>query len=93
VNNNFAWDTLTMTGLTAAHFRTWSNVNAHPDFSASGAPILLGFATGNDNGGSTLSRAAGFDNWSMTVTQVPEPSTAVLLGIVGLGLLVRRRTD
>ncbi|HXG46370.1 MAG TPA: PEP-CTERM sorting domain-containing protein [Methylomirabilota bacterium] len=84
VNSSFNWQTLSMTGLGAADFRTVASASEHPDFSASGAPLLLGFVTANDNGGATLSRAAGFDNWNMVVTPVPESGT---LALIGLGLV------
>jgi hypothetical protein len=47
--------------------------------------------TANDNGGATLSRAAGFDNWSMTVNPVPEPGTLGLVALGAPGLALARR--
>ncbi len=91
--NNIAfdvWRTFGLTGLGADNFATFLNPNAHPDFSASGAPITFGFWTVFNNGSTDGARAAGFDNWTFGVTTVPEPSSFLLLG-AGLALLCRRQ--
>ncbi|RZJ07514.1 MAG: PEP-CTERM sorting domain-containing protein [Rubrivivax sp.] len=69
-----------------------------PDFGAGASPIFTGFrfAMGtNCSGASGCAPASAFlsvDNFSATLTPVPEPSTWLLLG-AGLGCLaLRRRT-
>ncbi|MFN0150171.1 MAG: T9SS type A sorting domain-containing protein [bacterium] len=84
------WSTHTELGLAESSFfevvnqppcEFWDE-SSHPDFSAQGAPIELGFARGNSTsvGGNVLPSSAevGADNWSMTVhfvegTAVPSP--------------------
>ena len=79
------WNTHPHTGLTAADFPTL-------DFSATGAPITLGFRTANS--GQIGIFQVGYDNFEVTITSVvPEPATAVLLtsGLIGLLGVGRRR--
>ena len=85
LDSDISWVTLSGTSLTAADFSTRDNASAHPDFSATGSQIQIGFVTANDNTNRTASRAAGFDNWPVTVNQsetspVPEPSALLLPG-------------
>jgi hypothetical protein len=73
------------TFLTAARFSIWDDASAHPVLSATGDQIQFGFVSANDNTNWTASRAAGFDNWPVTVNQsetfpVPEPSAPLLPG-------------
>ncbi len=90
----FNWVSLSASGFTALDFRTFANPNAHPDFSSAGAPMTFGFATINDNGGAIRSRAAGFDNWNLTLNPVvPEPASAALLLIAAIGPALRRRVS
>lgn len=69
------------TTLIAADFARFGNPAAHPDFSASGAPIQFGFSAFNDNAGFNTSRAVGVDNWSMTINPVPAPGLAVVVPV------------
>jgi hypothetical protein len=68
--------------LTAADF-------SGADFSATGSAITFGIYSANsfDPSAGDVSNDVGYDNFSITVTSVPEPSTALLLamGLVGLG--------
>lgn len=68
--------------MTAADF-------AGADFSASGSAITFGLYAANsfDPGAGDVSNDVGYDNLSITITSVPEPSTALLFaaGLVGLG--------
>ncbi len=92
VNSTFSWVTFVDNGLTASSFRTWTNPNDHPDFSSAGGLIQFGFFTQNSNDGALRSRAAGFDNWEVTVNPVPEPSTLAILAVGAVSMLGRRRT-
>ncbi len=76
LNNSVSWSSYGATGMTASDFYDLAEylnngtlVN-HPDFASSGSPILFGFVTTNDNSTATASRAAGFDNWQVTVNTV-----------------------
>lgn len=97
-NPTSEWTTTPLTFRNANEF--WSvdsngvvDVNAHPDFSATGEEIQLGFYRGNSAGGSTsYSIDSAIDNWSVTITTVavPEPSVLGLLGFASLATLLRR---
>lgn len=61
---------------------------SHPDFGANSAPLTFGFAFGNRVlGNATLTNNLGLDNFKLTITPVPEPSSSVL-AITGLVLLI-----
>jgi hypothetical protein len=61
---------------------------SHPDFGPSGSPIVFGFTTVNSTGvGGSID--VGYDNWSVTLEVVPEPSAALLAGL-GPALGMRR---
>jgi len=57
------------------------DLNSHPDFSSSGAPLSFGFATVNSATGSRTTHWVA-DNYQL----VPEPSTGLLLAIGFLAL-------
>jgi hypothetical protein len=65
---------------------------SHPDFTSSGAPIMLGFIQALNTTGhpSTLANTVGTDNWNVEIELVPEPSRMALLGL-GWGVLSLRR--
>ena len=66
VFTNLSWQTVSLSGLTAADF---SNAGVHPDFSASGSIIHFGFTRSNSNtGNSSTVTTSGIDNWSFVVT-------------------------
>lgn len=86
------WASTGQTGLLASNFTLYAGAGpTNPDFSASGAPITAGYVTRNTNSGGapSISRTAGIDNWSVTFNVVPEPTTAVLVGL-GLAALSSR---
>lgn len=87
-----AWTTHSASSLTANDFISLSGTS-HPDFSSEGSPIIFGFfrASSQPSGHNWITEVAGgTDNWQVTVTSVPEPTTMSLL-IVGLGALAWRK--
>lgn len=91
------WRHDSSTGLTANDFfqviapPVVIDVNQHPDFSGTGAPISLGVFTFNATTDVPFTITVGYDNWSATVHSVPEPTTLVMTALSGLALLVFRR--
>jgi hypothetical protein len=91
-----AWATHALSGLTALDFGR-VNVSAttivdntqHPDFSASGAPIQVGFfrANGTGAGGGGYTLAAGIDNWQITIAQAGPAAAIPTLGAMEIALL------
>jgi hypothetical protein len=64
--------------LAAADFRDVDTLQNPPDFSASGAPIQLGFVTQNGTSTTTeIFQDARVDNWSMTVHELAATSVDV----------------
>ena len=63
----------------------WSwDPGENPDFSSGGAPLQFGFAAGNANSGTYTQL---YDNWSMSLDVIPEPSTTMMMlggGVVAL---------
>lgn len=79
--------------LTAADFSTPYGVDpssqpTNPDFSGSGAPIRFGFYTGNSSTGTPYVTGALYSDF--TVSFVPAPSAAALLGLAAFGARRRR---
>jgi hypothetical protein len=92
------WTQKIHTGLTALNFRTLLDANAHPDFSATGAPIIVGFYVGNSGTkySTAFTDAGNIDDWSIsftTPTNAPEPAAMTLLVLGGLALVNRRRSQ
>jgi hypothetical protein len=96
-NSSTSWHSWTLGPYNATDYSKRSfpeldgDVNAHPDFSAAGAPLQFGFIIGNRMSNQYIQR---YDNWSLTLTSVPEPSTLILLGVAAISLLTygqRRR--
>lgn len=109
------WTTHALSGLTALDFglvslsglATIFDDTQHPDFSASGAPIQVGYFRGNGTGigGGGYALAAGIDNWQITIAgavpiaEVPVPALgnlaiallALAIGLLGLSFARRTR--
>ena len=96
------WQSNTMTFTPGAatnnlltSFGTDISSSAHPDFSATGAPITFGFAAIDNSTASSFTAVSGYDNWSISVTTndpVPEPAAiGILLVLTSFALLRRPR--
>jgi hypothetical protein len=76
------WAPLVLNGLTAADFGLVNVTSGgaifdntqHPDFSASAAPIQVGFFRANGTFGAGYTLSAGIDNWQVTVTAAAPPA-------------------
>jgi len=88
------WATKSLAGLVASDFFRADGAAGSPDFSSTGAPMQLGFIhrVSGSIGGIGFDTATGIDHWSVTIHNVPEPGTGVLVGcsLVGLWTLRRR---
>ena len=89
------WQSFDVNGTTVSDFGLTAIVGnplmtadfgQNPDFGVSGLPIELGFYSSNTSSGATL--IVGYDNWTVTIHQVPEPT---VLALIGVGSLVFRR--
>jgi hypothetical protein len=82
--NSTAWTSFGLNGLVQDEMNEFLNLGVHPDFSASGAPILFGINVGFSILApcSSPCGTGGIDNWSVTINPVetPEPTTWALVG-------------
>lgn len=87
---------LSLTGLTAASFVLVSpsqagccDLSQHPDFSATGAPIQVGFYRDNGTtvGGGGYVLTAGIDDWQVTINSAAVASTRPIPTLGGWALL------
>lgn len=73
------WRTIAATGFRSQDFRTLDDANDHPDFSAAGSEIQLGFRSSNRSDTVGYSLTADFDNWFVllqpAVPQLDAPVT------------------
>ena len=100
IANNAPWQTVSLLNLTSGDLVP-EEEGTEPDFSIAGSPIQFGYIRGNIIGTSTVRTVAhGIDNWSVTLNTiapppvsvpVPEPSTIISLGLLGLGALWQRK--
>ncbi len=91
------WDSRTISAVDESGFVRvnpdgTSSSGFHPDFSSAGSEINFGFMVANSGGAPISGTIAGYDNWKLTVTQVPEPTFYCLIFASGVGwIAVRRR--
>lgn len=92
VGNGSTW--MTYAGeVTAASFQRMDGQAGAPNFSSTGARIRFGFMTYNSasGAGTAFTTSAMYDNFSVTV--VPGPASAGMLGALGLFASRRRRRE
>lgn len=82
-----SWITQAIPGIVASNY-----IEGTPDFTSAGSEITFGFLRGNSTG-TNNAFTAGIDNWSYTINNVPEPSSALLLGFAALGFASLRRRN
>ena len=88
-------------GLQAAGFGLWEptttnyfvDVSQHPEFSATGSSIELGFfaRNGHSESDNPMINNVGFDNWTVSIEPVPEPTTFAFLTLGALVLKKRKK--
>lgn len=92
-SNTDTWVNVGNTNLTATQFSNlyqgvWQLPGTgptHPDFSASGAPITLGYFSANTNTGvSPISTSSGIDNWSVSVAPFMDVSGTNITGFYSI---------
>lgn len=89
VSGGINWTTFDSIQVTSDDFTLADFTPGTPDFTSSGTPITFGFSTAN-NGGNTIE--VGYDNWTVNVAAVPEPSSFAMMGAcVGFCILRRRQ--
>jgi hypothetical protein len=62
----------------------------NPDFSSTGGVMRFGVASSNGTFGTPSTNEGGFDNWVVTISEVPEPGTALLLALGAIAVAARR---
>lgn len=90
--NTPGWQRWTFTPTSSDWFLinpSGAQLGAGPDFSSSGGPMRFGYYTANGATNSGYTHSGLTDNF--TVSFVPAPSAAALIGIMGLGAIRRRR--
>lgn len=80
------WDSFAFSGLTELNFALLSGPGSL-NFSASGDPIMFGYLTNNTAMANLVQTSSGIDNFSVTITPVPEPASVALL-LAGIGTLL-----
>jgi len=67
-----SWTPFSRTNLLPSHFTLWSGFGpATPDFSATGAPMTLGFLSANSAGPGSVTKVSGLDNWNVVLRTMP----------------------
>lgn len=85
------WETHAASGFTAASFVDLSGGSGTIDFSATGAPIRFGFVVSNGAVNESYTNVVLYDNFRVTVHNVPAPAGAAVIGLGGLVACRRRR--
>jgi hypothetical protein len=84
---NTTWLNLSGSALTANDFsKVTGPGGTHPDFSATAAPLEFGYIDGSGIGPGSVTITNGVDNFSVTISNVPEPGTWTI-GVLAAGLL------
>lgn len=92
--NAAGWQSMSFNDLSSADFfgiiNNGFDFSAHPDFTASGAPLVFGFASSNGTFGDSFNEG-GMDNWRVDINSVPAPASLPLLLTAFAGLASRTR--
>lgn len=85
------WTSFSRDGLGSSDFNLLpGSGSAALDFSESGSEIQFGYYSANTSVGTFQFRESGIDNWSVTITTVPEPSIFAMTGFAIFALFFCR---
>ncbi len=95
----FQWTGLSANGIVDVWSARWEEFTGGvytnfttPDFSSSGLPMTFGYYTFNQSDGAHVDRTWGIDNFTISITTVPGPSSLPIVTLCGAVAITRQRT-